>query len=444
MSTKAPLPPAGTRDFLPDAVRRRRHVTGIIARCFERHGYEPLETPAMERLEVLLGKYGEEGDKLLFKVLHRGEKLKKVLENPPVSESDLTELGLRYDLTVPLARVAANYPEQLTRIFKRYQIQPVWRADRPAKGRFREFFQCDVDILGSPEILAELDIFCAIGEIMDELGLSDFELHLNHRRWLSSFLRALDIPVQQHVAVLGVLDKMDKVGSDAVLSELQEKNLSTACRDHLPEWFACFAAKRPQPRDFMSRVDADGQAALNDIARVLDWDGPRGGRIVWNPLLARGLDYYTGLIYELRIPPAPSSFGGGGRYDNLIGMFSGRPMPAVGFSFGLERLLDLLEERGALPAAAGHAQALAIVLDAAVASWAMDIVSGLRARGISVDLYPEISGAVKALKWADRKQVRWALFFGPDEQERQQVSWKDLSTGATGQSAPGDLASLFS
>lgn len=442
MSTKAPLPPTGTRDFLPDAVRARRRVTSVIMRCFERHGYEPLETPAMERLEVLLGKYGEEGDKLLFKVLHRGDKLRRALENPTVTESDLAELGLRYDLTVPLARVAANYPEQLTRIFKRYQIQPVWRADRPAKGRFREFYQCDVDILGSSELLAELDIFCAIGEIMDELGLPDFELHLNHRKWLSAFLRALDIPPAQHTAVLGVLDKMDKVGPEAVLAELQEKNLSAASRD-LPAWFERFSVKRPQPDVFTELVDAEGQGALSDIARVLEWDAPRGGRIVWNPLLARGLDYYTGLIYELRIPPAPSSFGGGGRYDNLIGMFSGRPVPAVGFSFGLERLLDLLEERQALAPSGGHAQAVAVILDPSVLFWALDVISALRSQGIAIDLYPEISGAGKALKWADKKHVGRVLFFGPDEKERQTVSWKDLATGASGQAPLADLPPLL-
>lgn len=443
MSTKAPLPPTGTRDFLPDAVRRRRYVMDIISRCFERHGYEPLETPAMERLDVLLGKYGEEGDKLLFKVLHRGDKLKRVLENPPISENDLSELGLRYDLTVPLARVAANYPEQLTRIFKRYQIQPVWRADRPAKGRFREFFQCDVDILGSSEILAELDIFCAISEIMHELGLPDFELHMNHRQWLSAFLRALRIPDTQHIAVLGVLDKLDKVGPDAVLRELQAKNLSETCHQDLPDWFARFTMKHPQPQDWMSLVDAQGQAALDTLSYVLKWDANRNARIVWNPLLARGLDYYTGLIYELRIPPIPSSFGGGGRYDHLIGMFSGRFVPAVGFSFGLERLLDLLEERQLFPLFTAHAQAVAIVLDATVTAWALDVISNLRSQGLSIDLYPEISGIGKVLKWVDRKKVRWALFLGPDEQTHHLVSWKDLVTGASGKSTPSEIFHLF-
>ncbi|MBU1243964.1 histidine--tRNA ligase [Myxococcota bacterium] len=445
MSTKAPLPPTGTRDFLPDAVRRRRHVQGIISRCFERHGYEPLETPAMERLEVLLGKYGEEGDKLLFKVLHRGDKLKRVLESSPVQESDLTELGLRYDLTVPLARVAANYPEQLTRVFKRYQIQPVWRADRPAKGRFREFFQCDVDILGSQEILAELDIFSAIGEIMDELGLRDFELHINHRKWLSGLLSSLAVPASEHATVLGVLDKLDKVGPQAVLVELGEKNVSEACREQLPRLFDAFLAGRPQPEAFASRVadQAGGPEAMGQLQSVLAWDGPRGGRIVWNPLLARGLDYYTGLIYELRIPPWPSSFGGGGRYDNLIGMFSARPVPAVGFSFGLERVLDILEERGLFPEFEGHARAVVGVLDPAVITWALDAVSGLRAQGLSVDLFPEITAVGKVMKWVDRKKVKYVLLMGSNEMESGTVSWKNLQTGDGGSVPLAEISSIL-
>lgn len=445
MSTKAPLPPTGTRDFLPDAVRRRRHVQGVISRCFERHGYEPLETPAMERLEVLLGKYGDEGDKLLFKVLHRGDKLKRVLESPPVSESELTELGLRYDLTVPLARVAANYPEQLTRIFKRYQIQPVWRADRPAKGRFREFFQCDVDILGSQEILAELDIFAAIGEIMDELGLGDFELHVNHRRWLSGLLFSLDVPAAAQATVLGVLDKLDKVGPGAVLAELAEKDVSEACRERLPALFTAFLDGRPRPEDFVDRVAGHpgGPEAMAQLQTVLAWDGPRGGRVVWNPLLARGLDYYTGLIYELRIPPVPSSFGGGGRYDNLIGMFSGRPVPAVGFSFGLERVLDVLEERGLFPSFGGHAAAVAGVLDPEQTTWALEAVGRLRAKGFSVDLYPEIANAGKVMKWADKKKVPLVLLVGSNEAATGTLAWKNLRTGEGGSLPVDEIPSIL-
>jgi hypothetical protein len=330
----------------------------------------------MERLEVLLGKYGEEGDKLLFKVLHRGDKLKRALENPPVSESDLSELGLRYDLTVPLARVAANYPEQLTRIFKRYQIQPVWRADRPAKGRFREFFQCDVDILGSSEILAELDIFCAIGEIMDELGLPDFELHINHRKWLSAFLRTLEIPAEQHVAVLGALDKLDKVGPDAVLSELQEKNLSEACRDHLPQWFARFSAKTPRNlgtlrNSWMARVRQRWRISpgfwtgMPTEAAALS--GIRFWRVVWT--ITR--DSSTNCAFP-RFPPVSAA---AAATTISLACFPGGRCRRWDFRSAWERLLDLLEERQALPPAAGHAQAVAIILDAAVLSWALEVVS---------------------------------------------------------------------
>ncbi len=441
MSSKAPLPPTGTRDFLPSAVRRRRAVMEVILKHFERHGFEPLETPAMERLDVLLGKYGEEGDKLLFRVLHRGDKLKRQLEKPGIGEADLAELGLRYDLTVPLARVVANHGDQLTRIFKRYQIQPVWRADRPAKGRFREFFQCDVDIVGSGEILAELDIFSAVCEIMDELGISGYELHVNHRRWLSGLLESLEIPGGRHAMVLGALDKLDKIGPEGVLRELEKPELEPGAVARLAELFPAFMEEDPQPGNHAFRVRemTGGPNAMEQLQVVLDQVTGRLGRLKWNPLLARGLDYYTGLIYELRIPPWSSSFGGGGRYDNLIGMFSGRSIPAVGFSFGLERLMEFIEEHGPTEAQPCHADAVVAVLDSSALKTVSGWVASLREQGFRMDLFPEITSPGKVMKWADRKKVKWVFLAGLNELETGTVFWKNLASGESGSLAVSEI-----
>ena len=337
MSTK---PPSGTRDFLPDDVRRREHVIGVVRDVYERYGFEPLETPAFENIETLLGKYGEEGNKLIFKILRRGE-------HEATGEADL---ALRYDLTVPLARVVAQYQNELPRFFKRYQIQPVWRADRPARGRFREFYQCDLDTIGTTSPLVEAEQMSAVAEIMTRLGFHDFVIRINHRAILSLLLTKATLPPTQHADALVVLDKLDKVGRDGVSRELADKGVSEAGRTALLNWIG--AGFRADWLDWLEReLDAAEHPAFLNLRQILDVSRrtAAGERLRFDPSLARGLSYYTGAIMEIAVPDLAGSLGGGGRYDNLVGMFLGRELPACGFSLGLERILVVMTERHMFP-----------------------------------------------------------------------------------------------
>ncbi|NOT28505.1 MAG: histidine--tRNA ligase, partial [Acidobacteria bacterium] len=338
-------PARGMRDFLPGDVRRREHVIGVITRVYERYGFEPLETPAVENLDTLLGKYGEEGNKLIFKILKRGEHEK-------TGEADL---ALRYDLTVPLARVVAQHQAKLPRLFKRYQIQPVWRADRPARGRFREFYQCDVDALGSRAPMVEAEQCAAVSDALLELGFADFRIRLNHRQLLASALRLVDVAETLHGAALVALDKLDKIGPDAVRAEMAASGIDEHRSTALLEVFESLRGEGKGP----SGLDEPGAAALENLAAIqtLVKGTSAEGHIERDPTLARGLSYYTGAIMEVNVADLAGSLGGGGRYDNLVGMFSGQDIPACGFSLGLERILVVMGERGMFPASLPSAPA---------------------------------------------------------------------------------------
>ena len=337
MTTK---PPSGTRDFLPADIRRREHVVGVVRRVYEQYGYEPLETPAFEHIETLLGKYGEEGNKLIFKILRRGER----------ETSGEADLALRYDLTVPLARVVAQYQNELPKFFKRYQIQPVWRADRPAKGRFREFFQCDIDSIGSTSAMVEVEQVSAVCEVLVALGFSDFQVRLNHRQLLAASLSVAGIAVERHGEALIIIDKLDKIGAQGVLDQLTSAFGHAAAADCL----AAFAPVETSALDALDLLSAgfDGNEAglvavskLREIVR-LSQATPAAPYLRLDRSLARGLSYYTGAIMEISVPDLTGSLGGGGRYDNLVGMFLGRDVPACGFSLGLERIIVVMTERG--------------------------------------------------------------------------------------------------
>src|SRR6185295_913172 len=353
MSTK---PPSGTRDFLPDEIRRREYVIGVVRDVYEKYGFEPLETPAFENIETLLGKYGEEGNKLIFKILKRGE-------HEHTGEADL---ALRYDLTVPLARVVAQYQNELPRFFKRYQIQPVWRADRPARGRFREFFQCDIDALGTTSTLVEVEILSAVSEVLQRLGFGDFIVRLNHRELLIALLKAAGIPPPLQDAALVAIDKLDKVGREGVEKELAGRgvpaDVAGSCLD-------LFGLDFPEGMRAKLRDDERALYAINQLAEIRDMASTtaatagRGNNIQIDPSLARGLSYYTGTIMEINVPDLAGSLGGGGRYDGLVGMFLGRDVPACGFSLGLERIIVVMTERKMFPAdvAGGGVDALVTI-----------------------------------------------------------------------------------
>jgi histidyl-tRNA synthetase len=417
-------PARGTRDFLPDDVRRREHVVRIVRDVYERHGFEPLETPAFENIETLLGKYGDEGNKLIFKILRRGE-------HEGTGEADL---ALRYDLTVPLARVVAQYQGELPRFFKRYQIQPVWRADRPARGRFREFFQCDIDAIGSTSLVVEADILGAVSEVLTRLGFEDFTIRLNDRRPLTALLAAFGIPEAQHADTLVAIDKLDKIGVDGVRRELLELEAPGPAVDACIGFFQGFPRGRNVRAEAMAAIkDVIGPDAIRSVTDLVELadSTAAGPRIMIDPSLARGLSYYTGAIMEIAVPDLAGSLGGGGRYDNLIGMFLGRDIPACGFSLGLERIIVVMTEREMFPAqvSRGAVDVTVVCLADDLRGEALRLAMELRTEQLRVDVYPEAARKLdKPLKYAGSRHVPVMAIVGPDEWARGEVAVRDLQT----------------
>jgi histidyl-tRNA synthetase len=431
----APL--SGMRDFLPIDVLRRNYVIGVIERVFQSYGFEPLETPAMERLSTLLGKYGEEGDQLIFRVLKRGEKLLEALHEHP-SEDSVSDAGMRYDLTVPLARVVAEYRNKLPRYFKRYQIQPVYRADRPAKGRFREFYQCDVDVVGSNSQTVEAEVLAAGAQVLQELGFGavyPFSLRLNHRGILRGLMEASGIPPGQETDALVAIDKLDKIGLDGVRRELGQRGVAPAAADALLQTLANAPQQIGDMAAWLSDLLEDSEAGskgVEEIKEIIAYSqyGPAAPHLRLDPYLARGLSYYTGAIYEIEFPGYSGSGGAGGRYDDLVGMFSGQSIPACGFSLGLERILLVLEEQNMFPARlAGQPEVLVTQFDSTTIAPSLDLAWRLRTDGVRVDLYPDQDRYGRQFKYAEDRGIRYALLLSPREIAAEVVSVKDLVTG---------------
>ncbi len=435
MTTK---PPSGTRDFLPDEIRRREYVIGIIRDVYERYGFEPLETPAFENIETLLGKYGEEGNKLIFKILKRGEQ----------EQTGEADLALRYDLTVPLARVIAQYQNILPRFFKRYQVQPVWRADRPARGRFREFYQCDIDAIGSTPPLVDAELLASVCEVLTRLGFQDFVVRVNHRRALTALLECAGVPAGLHNEALIAVDKLDKIGVAGVERELSARGIDVTAAKICLEFFSSGTTDEPAQdgpiqrlREFVQGHSA-GTSAVDELGEIVQLaeTTPARGRIRIDASLARGLSYYTGAIMEIAVPDLPGSLGGGGRYDNLIGMFLGRDVPATGFSLGLERIIVVMTERGMFPEAVGRGG-----VDVMVAVWndesradALSLAGELRKSDLRVDVYPEGDKLGKQFKYAASRRLPFVAIVGEDERARGEVAVKDLRTGEQTAIARGD------
>jgi len=410
-------PARGMRDFLPEDVRRREYVIGVIKRVYERYGYEPLETPAAENLETLMGKYGEEGNQLIFKILKRGEH----------EASGQADLALRYDLTVPLARVIAHHQSKLPRLFKRYQIQPVWRADRPARGRFREFYQCDVDFLGSTSPIVEAELCAAVSDALKELGFADFKIRLNHRQLLTALLNLAGIPEPLHGSALVAVDKLDKIGVDGVTAEFQERGIPVAAQvliDHIRRF-------QEKPGSMEGAFDESGEEAWRTVARILDLSAGTSAKkhIELDLSLARGLSYYTGAIMEIGVADLAGSLGGGGRYDNLVGMFLGQSVPACGFSLGLERILVVMGERGMFPSsvATTPADVMLAVMDPKDLDFALRASGGLRDAGLRVLVYPEPDKIGKQIKYADSRGIPFVAILGSDEIANGTITVKHLA-----------------
>lgn len=427
-------PARGMRDFLPLDVRRREYVIGVIRDVYQRYGFQPLETPAVENIETLLGKYGDEGNQLIFKILKRGEH----------EASGQADLALRYDLTVPLSRVIAEHRHELPKFFKRFQIQPVWRADRPARGRFREFYQCDVDAVGSTSPVVEVELCAAACEVMHALSFTDFTLRLNHRAVLAGVLDTAGIPVERHGDALVALDKLDKIGLDGVRAEYAQRGLSPEAAETVLAVLAPVDAGAAEEAGSASRRDLaraedfvrGHEAALAGIAtmrRVLALAAgtPAAGRLRIDLSLARGLSYYTGCIMEMAVPDLAGSLGGGGRYDNLVGMFGKEQVPAAGFSLGLERILVVMGERGMFPETltTTPADVLVTIWNDGETAESLRLAYELRQQGIRVDVYPEADKLGKQFKYAVALGVPFVAVLGDDEKAAGEVAVKNLRSG---------------
>lgn len=457
-------PARGMRDFLPRDVRRREFVLRVVRDTYERYGFQPLETPAVENIETLLGKYGEEGNQLIFKILKRGEH----------EASGQADLALRYDLTVPLSRVVAEHHHALPKFFKRYQIQPVWRADRPARGRFREFYQCDVDAIGSTSPVVEAELCAAACEVLQRLGFADVVLRLNHRALLTGVLDTAGIPADRHADALVALDKLDKIGAEGVRAEYQQRGLSAEAADTVLRVLGPGdPAESAAPSEGDDEVSAANERTLARLAAFVgDHEGARdalatlrrvltlaactaaGPRLRIDPSLARGLSYYTGCIMEMAVPDLAGSLGGGGRYDNLVGMFGKTQVPAAGFSLGLERLLVVMGEREMFPEALDTSAS-----DVMVAIWwdarandadrskdegmerAVAIAQQLRQLPLRVEVYPQADKLDKQFRYASALGVRFVVLVGDDEAREGVATLKDLASGQQTRLPRGEAAS---
>lgn len=430
------------RDFLPAQARRRNQVFDVIRDVYESYGFEPLQTPAMERLTTLLGKYGDEGDQLIFKVMKRGAKFESTLarnqRGEALAEVDLADMGLRYDLTVPLARIMAEYQHELPSIFKRYQIAPVWRADRPQHGRFREFYQCDVDVIGSTSMTVEAEVVSALSEVLNRLGFSGYRIHLNHRRLLDAMMETAGIPEALRQNALVAIDKIDKIGRDSVLEELQARGIAQGAIDGLMPLLE--QTGKPTAADNSATLNAlrdqvghlpGGQAALAELQQVLTFAaaGPAGEHLVIDPYLARGLSYYTGPIFEIRSDEFSGSLGGGGRYDDLIGMFGKKSLPACGFSLGIERILVLLQERGHLDDTRAPVDVLVTLWSDELTAHSFRLLHELRHAGLRAEVYPDNDRMGKQFAYADERHIPLVAILAPDELAQDVVALKELKTG---------------
>jgi histidyl-tRNA synthetase len=421
-------PPSGTRDFLAGDLQVRDHVFAAVRGVFERYGFEPLQTPAFERLETLTGKYGDEGDKLIFKILRRGEH----------EASGEADLALRYDMTVPLARVVAAYGSQLPSPYKRYAMGSVWRADRPGKGRFREFTQCDIDVVGSTSPLADAEIVATAADALDAAGLRDFRFQVNSRHTLSGLLEVYGVPVQVGGGVLITLDKLDKLLPDAVARELVDvRSLEVGTAEALVgDLTASDASERMRT---VLKDSEEGHAGLKEVDQLVELVSPLVGasRIVFTPSMVRGLDYYTGLIVETVAEGMPGSIASGGRYDHLIDALGGPDVPACGISLGIERIIGVLESSSE---SVRRLDVAVTIMDEESAGAMMDFAGRLRRAGLRTEVYLGASRKfAKQLKWAAERHARFTLIYGRQERADGVVTVRDMDSGEQDQVPAGQL-----
>ena len=435
-----PSLPKGTRDFGPVQMERRNYILDAIKATFQLYGYQQIETPAMENLSTLTGKYGEEGDQLLFKILNSGDFLKDVAPEDVAKGSaanlnKLAEKGLRYDLTVPFARYVAMNRNELTFPFKRYQIQPVWRADRPQRGRYREFYQCDADVVGTDSLLCEAEIIGMIRQVFSKLGLNDYSIKINNRKILTGIAEAIGAEGKEGPLCVAI-DKLDKVGWEKVQEELQQRgfeNSSLVQLEPLVNLKEGVSNRIEVLNGFLknSPIGLQGLQELEEVFKLLEGMGSNLDHVDFDPMLARGLSYYTGAIFEVKVHGVSiGSVSGGGRYDNLTGVFGLPGVPGVGFSFGVDRLYDVLEELTLFPAQRLEGTQLLLAhFDQAGFDYALRCLTVLREAGIRAELYPEVTKLKKQLEYASKKELPFVGICGDQEIATDTVALKVLATG---------------
>lgn len=435
-----PALPKGTRDFGPGQMLKRNYILDTIRTVFKKYGFLPLETPALENLSVLTGKYGDEGDQLLFRVLNSGDFLSKTSTSDyeagsKALSSKIAEKGLKYDLTVPFARYVVMNQHEITFPFKRYQIQPVWRADRPQKGRYREFYQCDADMIGTNSLICEAELMVMVHEVFKGLNFKDFQVSISNRKVLEGMAEILDMK-DQFNAFCVVLDKLDKIGLDRVLEELSNLGVNADQQETLRELLALDGSNNEKLAALKSRFDTstiglEGIAELEETFDYISKLGLEESHLFFDLTLARGLSYYTGTIYEVK--PTSVKMGtitAGGRYDNLTGVFGLKDVSGVGISFGIDRIYDVLEELQLFPSENLEATQLLITnFDQESASYALGLLSQFRQQGINSEIYPVSVKLKKQMTYADKKGIPYCLLVGSREIESGNFVLKNMSSG---------------
>jgi histidyl-tRNA synthetase len=439
-----PSIPKGTRDFGPKAMARRQWMFDTLRGVFESHGFVPIQTPSFENLSTLTGKYGEEGDQLIFKILNNGDYLAKANDDALAARdskavtASISKKALRYDLTVPFARFVVMNRNELTFPFKRYQIQNVWRGDRPGKGRYQEFTQCDCDIIGSESMLCELELVQIFSEALSRLGVPGFRIVMNDRRVLKALANASGVSDSQFTDWTTAVDKLDKIGMEGVIREFQERGMASSAGQSLET----LVAKRSETDvsnglasvEAMISNDQDGLAALESLNIMVQQAQDSGvpvSQLRFDPLLARGLDYYTGAIFEVVVEDSPvGSICGGGRYDDLTGIFGWSGLSGVGVSFGADRIEDVLNHFDAWPLLATDGLDVMVVqMEGGSLFKELSVVKALRNQGLSTELYPDAAKLKKQFKYANDRGVRWVVILGDAELEAGTVTFKDMHEG---------------
>jgi len=441
MASIKPSVPKGTRDFSPIEMARRNYIFDTIKNVFRKYGYQQIETPAMENLSTLTGKYGEEGDKLIFKILNSGDYLSKVdaqlltTSNAQRLTFQISEKALRYDLTVPFARYVVMHQNEITFPFKRFQVQPVWRADRPQKGRYREFYQCDADVVGSDSLLNEAEFVMIYDEALGKLGLKDFTIKINNRKILSGIAELID-KSDNIVDLTVAIDKLDKIGLDGVSNELLERGFTRDDIDKIKPVILLQGTNESKLASLRATLagSAIGLKGCDEIETVLNYinDSPlQTANLELDITLARGLNYYTGAIFEVKTNEVQmGSIGGGGRYDDLTGMFGLKGLTGVGISFGADRIYDVLEELNLFPQTASQGtKVLICCFDADGEKFALPLLKKLRSSNIPAELYPAGAKIKKQLDYANAKQVPYVVMIGSDEIQSGLLTLKDMISG---------------